>query len=219
MHTLSLKHLRGNAGVRPQGFSLIEVLISIIIVAIGLLGLAGLQAQAMNAEFESYQRVQAIMLVNDMVERIRMNRGALGTFKAISDPATGGGYVGTTGASEAVLTCPPTAPTAVGTAETIEKAQYQAALDLCEWRELLKGSTETKSGNKVGAMIGARGCIWYDASTELAAIPDSGLVFVAVAWQGSQATVPSSVMCGTGLYGTETLRRVVTQSFRLARLN
>jgi len=190
------------AARRNAGFSLIEVMVSIIIIAIGLLGLAGLQAQAMNSEFESYQRSQAIMLVNDMVERIRMNRVSMGAFKNITDPATGSGYLGSTASYAIPAGAPP---------------QVQA--DLAEWSALLTGSAETKGGNQVGAMIGARGCIWYDSTTEIPGIADSGTFTVAVAWQGSVATLPSSINCGNGLYSDENLRRVVSQSFRLARLS
>jgi type IV pilus assembly protein PilV len=189
--------------MQSAGFSLIEVMISIIIIAIGLLGLAGLQAQAMNAEFESYQRSQAVMLVNDMVERIRMNRASLGAFKNITDPATGAGYLGTTGS---------------GTYAIPGGATLQVQTDLAEWSALLTGSAEIKGGARVGAMIGARGCIWYDLSTEVPGAPDSGTFTVAIAWQGSMATVPSSINCANGLYGNENLRRVVSQSFRLAKL-
>src|SRR5438034_8842517 len=57
-----------------QGFSMLEVLVTLVILLIGLLGLAGVMAHATTAEMESYQRVQAIMLAQDMVDRINANR-------------------------------------------------------------------------------------------------------------------------------------------------
>lgn len=159
----------------------------------------------MNAEFESYQRTQAIELANDMVERMKMNRANLGVFKNISNSATGTGYLGTTGADSYSLSC--SAPAT------------QAETDLCEWSQLLTGSAEISSGSKVGAMIGARGCIFYDVTTEVSGAPDTGLFTVVVVWQGSQSTVASTTNCGNGLYGSESLRRVVKQSFRFAKLN
>lgn len=187
------------------GFSLIEVLISMMIVAIGLLGLAGLQARAMNAEFESYQRGQAVLLANDMVERMRMSRTSYGKFKNVSSATTGGGYVGTAGADSYTVNC---ASTDAGD------------VALCEWDSLLSGTAETTGGSKVGAMIGARGCVTYDSATELAGIVDSGVFTVTVVWQGTQDTVAStSNLCATGLYGGEARRRVVTMSIRLARLS
>jgi len=209
MQNISQQYLHHqNNRFKQQGISLIEVLVSIIIIAIGILGLAGLQARATNAEFESYQRSQAIILVNDMADRIRMNRANKGSFKNISDSTTGTGYLGTTGTDSYALTCP---------------GSSQAEIDLCEWNDLLQGSNETLGTNQVGAMIGARGCIFYDASTEVGAssgtgIADTGLFTVAVAWQGASDTVASSVNCGNGLYGSETKRRVVSMSFRLAYL-
>jgi type IV pilus modification protein PilV len=56
------------------GTSLIEVLVTIVILAIGLLGLAGLQSRLQVSEMESYQRAQALVLLNDMVGRIEANR-------------------------------------------------------------------------------------------------------------------------------------------------
>lgn len=188
-----------------SGFSLIEVLISMMIVAIGLLGLAGLQARAMNAEFESYQRSQAVMLANDMVERIRMSRTSYGTFKNVSTAATGVGYLGTAGADSYTVNCAST---------------DAADVALCEWDSLLKGTAETTGGSKIGAMIGARGCITYDVGTELAGIADSGVFTISVVWQGTQDTVAStSNLCATGLYGNEARRRVISQAIRLARLS
>lgn len=194
-----------HSALRQGGVVLIEALVSIVILAVGLLGLAGLQARAMNAEFESYQRSQAILLANDMAERIRMNRANKGEFKTISNSANGSGYVGTgyTGSY------------ASGCASTT-----RSIADLCAWDSLLKGTAETLSGGgNVGAMIGARGCVFYDATTELTGISDSGVFTVAVAWQGSQDTVAPTINCGNNLYGSETKRRVVSVKFRLAKLN
>jgi type IV pilus assembly protein PilV len=187
------------------GFSLIEVLISMVIVAIGLLGLAGLQARAMNAEFESYQRSQAVLLANDMVERMRMSRTSYGKFKNVSSATTGGGYLGTTGADSFAVDCVST---------------DAGDIALCEWSSLLTGTAETTGGSKVGAMIGARGCVTYDATTEIAGVADSGVFTVSVAWQGTQDTVAStSNLCATGLYGAEARRRVISMAIRLARLS
>ncbi len=56
-----------------SGFSLLEVLIAMLILAIGLLGMAGLVLQSMKSNQSSYQRTQASLLSYDMAERIRLN--------------------------------------------------------------------------------------------------------------------------------------------------
>lgn len=205
---VNFQHMRFDTYRHPKqaGFSLIELLVALLILTFGLLGLAALQARATNAEFESYQRSQAVMLASDMVERIRTNRANMGYFKNISNATTGTGYIGATGADEYALTCPPADPT------------DRAGADLCEWSNLLVGTAESLGTNKVGAMIGARGCIFYDATTEIPGIPDTGIFTVAVSWQGSQDTVAPSVNCGNGLYGAETKRRTIAMPFRMANL-
>ena len=57
-----------------KGFSMVEVLVTIVILTIGLLGLAGLQGRASTAQMESYQRSQALILLADMADRINANR-------------------------------------------------------------------------------------------------------------------------------------------------
>ena len=73
------------------------------------------------------------------------------------------------------------------------------------------GGTATGGGSLVGAMLGARGCIAYDATTELtdsngANEPGTGVYTVSVAWQGVAATVapPATLTCGQNLYPSET---------------
>ena len=57
-----------------SGYILLEVLITIVILVIGLLGLAGFQVRATVAESEGYQRAQALIIAQDMVDRIYANR-------------------------------------------------------------------------------------------------------------------------------------------------
>ena len=57
-----------------RGFTLIEVLVTVIVLSIGLLGLAGLQAVALKFNSTAYQRSQATVLIYDMIEQMRAMR-------------------------------------------------------------------------------------------------------------------------------------------------
>ena len=59
-----------------QGFTLIEVLIAVLVLSIGLLGLASLQAASLKNNYGAYMRSQASILANDMADRIRSNPGS-----------------------------------------------------------------------------------------------------------------------------------------------
>jgi type IV pilus assembly protein PilV len=58
---------------RFRGVSLLEVLVAIVVLSIGLLGLAGLQASGMRVGQSSIHRSQAAQLAYDMVDRMRAN--------------------------------------------------------------------------------------------------------------------------------------------------
>lgn len=57
-----------------SGFSLLEVLVTILILAIGLLGLAGLIASSMRNNHGAFYRTQAVWLAYDISDRMRANR-------------------------------------------------------------------------------------------------------------------------------------------------
>lgn len=58
---------------RQQGSSLIEVLVSMTIMAIGILGISALQTASMKSNQNSYMRTQAVFHSLDIVERMRSN--------------------------------------------------------------------------------------------------------------------------------------------------
>lgn len=182
---------------------MVEVLVTLVIIMLGLMGLLAMQLRSHQAELESYQRSQALILLSDFVARINANRKAARCYE-VTDPAAGSPYLG----YESTL-----APSCMawGTAAL----QAQAVADLTAWDALLKGAAETVDGSSVGAMIGARGCVSYDAARDLYQI--------SIAWQGLVDTIdPTSVdaalTCGKDLYGSEARRRIVSTTLRIADL-
>ena len=118
-----------------SGFSMIEILITIAILMVGLLGLAGLQTQVAAAEFEAYQRAQALVMVQEMADRINANKKIAGEYVANDIGADGVEIAG----------C---------------DAMGGSKRDICEFHNSLVGAAEKKAGvNAVGAMIGARACV------------------------------------------------------------
>jgi type IV pilus assembly protein PilV len=181
-----------------SGATLIEVLVSMLIIAFGLLGMAGLQARMQLSEVEAYQRSQALELVNDMANRIATNR------------LNASAYV-TTGVGTSTADC--TALTATNT---------RAQTDLREWCSGLQGAAEftgtsATASTSRGAMVGGRGCV---------TLASDGDYMVTVAWQGLTpiSAPPSSVTCGSGNYNdtgvclNDLCRRVVTTVVRIANL-
>ena len=61
---------------RETGFTLLEILISMLIIAVGVLGTAGLQAFALKVNQGGQLRSQAVILGIDFIERVEANNGA-----------------------------------------------------------------------------------------------------------------------------------------------
>ena len=175
-----------------RGLSLLEALLAIVILAFGILGLAGLQAKMQSAEVESYARSQALILLDDMAARLNANRANGAAYANAAQP------IGTKDGQAANADCS-------GTKTLVDR-------DICEWSNALKGSTEIAGGGggAVGTMIGGRGCIEQIAGANPPAYR------ISVAWQGLSPTVAPSIGCGAGNYGTDPqtnveLRRVVAK--------
>jgi len=72
---------------KTSGFSLIEVLVSMVVLSTGLLGLAGLQTKGMNYIHTSNSRFEAMNSIEDIMERIRANRSTNYSTSLSSEPA------------------------------------------------------------------------------------------------------------------------------------
>lgn len=182
------------------GVTLVEVLVTMVILAIGLLGLVALQARVQVLQAEAYQRAQALMLLKDMSGRIASNRINAALYAA--------GTMPTEGVGAHMLACDP---------PDVDTPRHEA--DLAEWCIALQGAAETLGGTNVGAMVGGRGCV-----QDL----ENGSFMVTVAWQGLApiSAPPASVTCGASEYDggegstcTDDLcRRAVTTIVRIPRL-
>ncbi len=187
-------------GRLARGFTMVEVLVTVVVMLLGLLGLATLHVRVQQAELEAYQRAQAMTLLADMVSRINSNRQTAPCYAVTGTAGTP--YLGAAGSAH--LGAP--ACMGYGSAST----QARAVGDLTAWDGLLNGTTENLGANAVGAMIGARGCVSFDSVTNT--------YTVAVAWQGIADLPAPAVNCANNLYGSESKRRVVWTTLTIATL-
>jgi type IV pilus assembly protein PilV len=118
-----------------KGFGLIEVLITVVILGIGLLGLAGLQATGLNFNHSAYNRSQATILAYDIIDRMRANPAAIGSY---------------TGAPVQTANC-----VAIAGCTPVQMAQH----DLFEWQTSIDATLSPG-----GAAAGAVGTIAFDGT-------------------------------------------------------
>ncbi len=179
------------------GASLVEVLVAMVILAVGLLGLVGLQARLQILQAESYQRAQALMLVQDLKNRIALNRNNAVAY--VTDPDA---PLGTD------ADCP------------VANATRQEA-DVQQWCTELVGAGETKGGANVGAIVGGLGCV------EQLGGSSRYLITVAWQGLAPLTAPPETVTCGQGAYdgvgesspcAGDVCRRVVTTVVEIATL-
>src|SRR5215471_20914106 len=139
---------------QQHGTSLIEILVTIVITSIGLLGLAGLQSRMQISEVESYQRSQALILLSDMASRIDANHRLAPDYVTANPLGTG-------------MTCP-----------TTDSSSTRQQIDAAQWCVALQGAAEkmgSATGTAAGAMLGGRGCV--------ESLPNNQYL-VSVVWQG-----------------------------------
>jgi type IV pilus assembly protein PilV len=171
---------RNNFTIRRQrGFNLIEVMVSVLVMSLGIVGMAGTQITAKRVGHEAVQRTTASNLALDILERIRANPQVLSNYAS-------SGLGGSTISTEPSPNCSDSG------SEKCTAAQL-AAHDLWEWEQAIDGASAVRdvggSDVFVGGLIQPTACITVGGGT----------VTVAVAWKGYQIlSNPTSHACGSG---------------------
>lgn len=201
-----------------RGSALLEVLVTIVILAFGLLGVAGLQAFIYVLEFESYQRAQAVVILSDIADRVTSNRDAAAAYLAASPLGGSGGLVTCSSAAviaaATALEADPSVPKSPALIAALSTAT--ANFDACELGNQLRGSGERQVAVGVGAMNAAEACITAFTATTTAAFNrcQTG-VQIDIVWRGRSPTIVPAATCGTtggtpSYSATDAYRRAVS---------
>lgn len=164
-----------------HGVGLLEVLITMLVVSVGLIGMAGLQVATKRAGFQASQRTLALTLANDMMQRITLNAGNLAAY------ATGTSPVGAGSISSAPTKC-----LGAAAAANCNGAQL-VAWDLWEWEQRIDGAAtlnKDASNANAGGLVLPQGCVTVAGRQ----------VRVVVSWRGLVATsdpADANTSCGT----------------------
>jgi type IV pilus assembly protein PilV len=163
---------------------MVEALITVVIFAIGLLSVAGLQAVAKRSVYESLQRTTAAQLGTALLEKMRANPRALAIYASAG--TLGGGSLGTM----APVQCDD--PTNSCTAEEL------ARFDLWQWEQQLDGRSAVSDGAATGGLLTPSACIRGPVDGSAA------LYTLVLAWEGSaEQTNEVADACGAGRYGAD----------------
>lgn len=127
----------------PNGFSLIEVLVALFILAVGILGIIALQLFAKQNNTDAIQRTTAAALATNIAERMRMNSASLVNY--ISE----------------VTPIPPdsTMPYTCDAANSCSSVEI-AVHDLAAWHALISGAADlSAAGANTGGLTEPSACI------------------------------------------------------------
>lgn len=92
------RHRQFTSQQHAAGFTLVETMVALMVLSVGMIGVAALHGQTLSASRTAIFRSQAINLSGDIADRIRVNRGAQLAYEGAAsdnncDDPTGGGGV------------------------------------------------------------------------------------------------------------------------------
>jgi len=152
---------RTNKKVKQRGSSLIESLISLVVLSFGTLGVAGLQVTSKQANLEAQQQLIATFLANDMVEKMRNNSIVLDTYAGLD---VGGSSI----AEQPLPNC-----SGVNACTAVQLANQDRWL----WEQGIDGATIKKGAINAGGLVTPKGCITNN----------NGQVQVVISWYGKES--------------------------------
>ncbi|MFV7769299.1 type IV pilus modification protein PilV [Shewanella marisflavi] len=170
---------------RGKGFSLIEVMVSLVILVIGLIGIFNLHVVSKRGSFESFQQTQASYYANDIINRMRLNPSEVGEYA--------GEYTG-------VLGTQPTACSGTAVCSTTAMKSW----DLYEWQSLFSGAAEVVGGNNVGGLDSPVACITVSKNP----VTLVNAVTVVMVWRGIRETTISAASVDASCASDKENRRV-----------
>jgi len=179
--------------MRQRGFSLIELLIALIVFSVGLLAVAGLQTVSKQSNFEALQRTSGSQIAYGLLEDMRVNGDAIGTYVAAGE--MGGGSRGGE-----------PAPNCAGNA--VCNATQKAAHDLWFWEQVLDGNLEMNGNAGSGGLVLPTLCVGGPAGG------GAGVHAVTIVWRGSASLSNGNASaCGSagGSYGVNNEFRRIMQ--------
>jgi type IV pilus assembly protein PilV len=158
---------------KRNGFSLIEVMVSLVILVIGLIGIFNLHIMSKQGSFESFQQTQASYYANDMINRMRLNSAQLALY------ANGSPYSG----------IPSAVSQRCDSATVFCSASQMAQWDIFEWQSSFIGTSEVINTKNVGGLDTATGCINVNGN----------IVTVTMSWKAIRSSSDSGDVnaCGT----------------------
>lgn len=178
---------------RMNGVSLIEVLVSLVILSIGVLAVVALQMVAKRNNADAGQRTIAAQLAYDIIERMRANCA----------PATLNAYRTGSGGTPNPLGRMSLGANPATDCRAVDCTPAQlAAYDLWQWEQALDGAAEQIAGANVGGMVHPSACIDGPAGG------GDGIYTVTIVWRGrvgipdpdtGQPAGPTPVGCGRDL--------------------
>ncbi len=124
-----------------KGLSLIEVLVSLVILVIGLIGVFNLHIISKQGSFESYQQTQASYLAHDIINRMKVNNTILDAYS--------GTYDGSLSAPGKICRDP------AALCDANELKDY----DLYFWEQALIGNNELKGTHGLGGLDTPQACV------------------------------------------------------------
>lgn len=191
------------AGVRVEsGFTLIEALVTAFILAVGIMGIVSLLSMSKVSQHASIQRTRAVVLADDILERIRRNPEGMSVYDMGLSAPLGGASIG----AEPVPNC----QSAICT--PTELATY----DLWAWERLLDGASAvaTNSGDSAVGLRDVNACIDFTADDDK---QNTGIVDVVLQWQGlkdtADAALSTGIVCGNASAEDPARRQVILNSY------